>query len=243
MFESYRSSGKFSPTFLVTGWLVTMAGLAVAIPYQAALNYIPFIYLNLAVVVGLGALLMIGMAKAVEFGHCRNPILAVVAAIQMAILVVAATHFVSLQLLFFEVSREVGITAAEMDQLRAELTMTEFIGWQVEAGWLIGSSETPLSGIFVWMIWGIEALTLIAFAGFGAWKAAKEPYCEPCSDWTAEATASLIVAYPSPEMVQRIKAAMSFEDLLEFDVDPATWGTESWSMNAQNARIAPIPTF
>jgi siroheme synthase len=84
----------------------------------------------------------------------------------------------------------------------------------------------PLSGIFVYLIWLIEAGIIGYFALTAPVAAAKEPYSEKLSAWADEAQVVMTLPITDPEMVSKIESASSVDDLLDIPIPQTDQSTQ-----------------
>ncbi|MBA2662436.1 MAG: hypothetical protein H0U74_09095 [Bradymonadaceae bacterium] len=198
---------------------LALGAVVLAVPYQAIVTYIPFIYINMLVAAGMGYLLHIGITKAVKAGDCRNQALGALglcAGAALGLFAAVATHLASYELAFLHLSLFDEMAAEEVDQLRAAVSRADFVASAVDQGWVIGKSGgAPISGVFVWLVWAIEAAIIAGFASFGGWTAASIPFCERCNQWTEVEPDSLAVANLGVDFDDQIKRANQADQLIE----------------------------
>ncbi|HEY7953749.1 MAG TPA: hypothetical protein VII38_00595 [Polyangia bacterium] len=177
--ERYRPSGFFRAKALLLFVAATAAGVALAWIYQFLLREIPFIYINLLVVCGFGAALAAGAWFAVQKGHCRNRVIALLLALPLAAVPLAASHWFEYRHVISAIVEKTP-GASEADALR-EIPFGKYLEIKKQAGWKLESST--ISGAAVTAIWIVEALIVFGAVLFGALAGVDEPYCEKCNRW------------------------------------------------------------
>src|SRR4051812_13531862 len=178
LLDTYRPSGFFRPTVIVYFVIAAVAGVMTAWLYQFLARWIPFIYINIILCGGFGALVGGFGALAIKQGHCRNPILATVLALPLIGASLAATYYWDYRSVVSKVADE---TKRSVDEIKQELPMRDYVALKQRVGWKVKSSK--MDGVFVLIVWGVEALLI---SGIGLWLtvgAAREPYCERCNGW------------------------------------------------------------
>ncbi|MFO0580000.1 MAG: hypothetical protein U1A78_39005 [Polyangia bacterium] len=182
----YKHSGAIGALAVPLGLLFGGATAVVGgLLYQLLVSWIPFIYINLVLTLGFGALLGALTGIGLKRGQLRNNVVAVALCALVGAGAVGVTHVVSYENTLRKVSAETGTSTAE---LRQQLTFEQFLAIKAKVGWKVGrsSSGAPLSGTFVYVIWGVEALIILGFAIYVGTSQVSEPYCEPCKTWTKE---------------------------------------------------------
>jgi hypothetical protein len=178
MLDRYRPSGFFRPTVILLFVAAAAGGVLAAWLYQLLVHWIPFIYINLFICLGFGAVIGVLGGMAVRRGHCRNPILALVLALPLAGSAVSATYYWDYRSTVSTVAKETNHTA---DEVKQELSFRDYLQVKQEVGWKVKS--TKMTGVFVLITWGIEAVLIFFMALWLTVGAAREPYCERCNAW------------------------------------------------------------
>ena len=179
----YRHSGKVSPKVLLfAAVIVGLVGPTLALIYAAATVYIPFIYINLLLTVGFGALLGFAAAASMKAGHVRNTAVLVMA----TALAAAVAYYVHWVFWFGVHAWRADASFAEALVLLFPPFLFEAIGMVNDEGtWGIGSSGSAVTGTLLTIVWLAE---LVVFAGgvvLGAMAGAPSVYCEQCGTWCA----------------------------------------------------------
>jgi hypothetical protein len=180
----YRPSGRSSVRLIPMGLLAIAVGIGLAWPYQALVTWVPFIYINAVVYVVFAALLGGGVYLASALGKNRNRWLGAVLGIVVAVSAAGASHYFAYRGAVNDVIEEVApASEAERAEIEKQLTFGMYVDLRVEAGWSLGRRSSTgsgdLTGVFVWLIWGIELLGLLGAAVYGGIRVT--PYCEKCS--------------------------------------------------------------
>jgi hypothetical protein len=175
----YQPSGFFRPTTLVFFLGATAAGCGIAWLYQLLVRWIPFIYINILVVLGFGGALAIGGWLAVRGGHCRNRVLALILALPLAAAPLAASYYWDYAHVISEISEKNPEIPTE--EIKQEVTFQRYLELKREAGWKLKGST--FNGWGVTAVWVVEGLMVFGCVLFGVLAAVGEPYCEKCNRW------------------------------------------------------------
>ncbi|MEM6393446.1 MAG: hypothetical protein AAF797_11785 [Planctomycetota bacterium] len=174
----YKSSGRF-PSYapvalLATGAVVGIVGGAI---YGLAVWYIPIIYLNILLTIGLALLAGGAVLGVSRWTHTRNGGLVLIAGLLAG---VAALYASWVGWLWALSEREVLV----LDPREIWYVMQAIS----ENGlWSIGSSGTPVSGLALWAVWFIEAAMIVAGAAGVAFVGyQRTPYSESAKAWMTD---------------------------------------------------------
>ena len=182
----YRASGRTSFWFLPIGLVCVAIGMALEWPYQALVTWVPYIYINaivyLVFAVGLGVLA--GVAS--NLGKNRNRWLGALLGLVVACSAVGASHYFAYRSAVSDVREELErhVAAGEIDNVDGVMpTFGEFIKLRTESGWSLGrrggAGKGNITGVVVWLIWGIEALGLLGVSIYFGMR--MSPFCEQCN--------------------------------------------------------------
>jgi hypothetical protein len=206
MTDHYQPSGKFSPVFilyfvLVSVLLFPLYGLA----YAYLLWYIPIIYINFFVTLGFAFLVGLTLnVLVIKKGKVRNPILASVIGVLGGV-VALYFHWASWLDLVINAGEtygdtHIGITVSNVKlfqiyelAIQPNLILDLIKEVNVTGTW--GIRGATVSGIFLWVIWIIEALGVVVVASFTAMGQSQKPFCEFSNDWYEE------IAHPAFNLV------------------------------------------
>lgn len=184
--QPYQHSGVIPalgiPVMLFAGMA---AGILLGPIYSVAIFYIPFIYLNFLLTFLLGGGIGFMVLFGARLGHVRN---VWVAGLMGAIAGVMAYYFSLVAWIY--------VLSDFQEMYLAPGIILEIIANVAEKGaWdLFGS--TP-KGVFLYIIWGIEAILIIGTAAvLPAALLGDSPYCEQCRKWLGKAAESRKLALP-----------------------------------------------
>lgn len=223
MSESYKPSGRFGaaciPMTLVVGLAAALVGGFV---YQKIVDFVPFIYVNFLLTIGLGYGLAWVIGFTLERGKCRHLVLAAVLAALCGGVAVAASFYSNYKSgqaeIADELERQVKTLEGEFvegdtpESLAESFTFGEWIDLRVEHGWEIMGAIT-LSGVFVWIIWLIEFGIIVGLPLFVALAAAWRPFCEPCTNWAEQHALGTIDRLTSVD-IDQVRGATNIEPYL-----------------------------
>ena len=170
---------------------------------------------------------MIG-AFVVNAGKLRNVMIAALFGILLGTAGLGAKYYFQYQTLLSDATtqfmKEESIPDDQRQQVKnalaSEITFWKHIEFRVEEGWNVGrgGGGAPISGVFVYLIWGIEAVIVYFLAFTIPVSAANEPFSEKVNDWASEEEIVMTLPITDQEMVAKIKSASSVEDLLEIPI-------------------------
>ncbi len=198
--EVYRHSGKLTligvPLTVVLG---TATAAALGFIYSYIIVYDPIVYINIMCTLGFGCCIGMAVAKGVRMGKIRNPALAGAYGLVFGL---AGLYFAWVADFWARTGSPFDFAAFEPEELKA------YISWFYENGiWTIsnhGQKGDTVKGIFLGIIWIIEASTIIGFATVLAYKSvAGTPFCEACNEWTKDNLAAARLKY-NPDIQRRL---------------------------------------
>jgi hypothetical protein len=197
MHPYYKPSNKMPPAgilALLAGG--TAAALVLALVYIYAVWYIPFVYVNFFLCLGFGLVLGAVLAVLVRLGKLRSPGAVGGLALLVGLVAVYLEWGVYLTLLFNSESTGNGADADTSTSFSASL-FADIIAhpaamWLAmqkinETGTWSLKGSTP-SGVFLGVIWVIEALLILGGAYLMAKAQATEPFSETSNEWATEET-------------------------------------------------------
>ncbi|MCP4216813.1 MAG: DMT family transporter [bacterium] len=168
----YQYSGVF--TFQGILFMVILGAVGAAVLsalYGYGTKYIPFIYVNVLLTVGLGILVGALVGKGAKWGNVRKPGLATIFGIVFGIV----AEYGGWVAWFYAVTEQKILVLSPKILLAAIGATADTGAWTI-FGW------TP-TGWALYIVWFIEAFLIIGLAGVAASTVASEPYCETCSKW------------------------------------------------------------
>lgn len=192
-----------------------LSALFLGAAYGYAITYIPFIYLNFFITIGLGLFVGFAVGFGGKMGKARNCILLSLFALISGILALYV-GWVS----WFHASSEQGLLIVHPSDIIEMLKILAQTGvWSIHG-------DTP-KGWFLYSIWAIEALMIVGISTTTAGGFLMgEPFCERCMKWVDEhKTVSPLNAIENAEafiaqLEQDVIANMSTIKKLEY-LEPA----------------------
>lgn len=193
----YQPSNKMPPAgilALLAGGMI--AALALALVYIYAVWYIPFVYINFILCLGFGLGLGAVLAILVRAGKLRSPGAVGTLALLVGLVAVYLEWGVFLTLLFNSESTGSGADADTSTSfsfsLFADILAHPAAMWVAmqkinETGTWSLKGSTP-SGVFLAIIWVIEAVIILGGTYLMAKAQATEPFSETSNEWATEET-------------------------------------------------------
>lgn len=181
----YRHSGRFSAAGLAIGFVATsIIGSALAFIYAYALRYIPFIYINALLTLGFGFVLGLIAVRFVGQYKIRNTKMACL----MTFLAVLVAYYCAWVVWMVGHLRSADIEVSMFAVARHPLVVCKWILLFNENGtWSIGRDGTePVKGLFLAIIWIIEAVMIFGAALVPVIGRLVTPFCEGCQTWCEE---------------------------------------------------------
>ncbi len=172
----YRHSGKFAPSALIVLPLAAvLLGWPLGFAYGYLIKWIPFVYLNIFIVLGYGAVLGAASDLLLAKCHVRNVVVAFVLAALVGVLAIYFQWNGHVNALFEQaplVCRPRGIWIA-----------MQFL--YEHGSWSIGRHSTGnVTGVMLAGVWVVEAVGIVApILYFGTDSARTIPYCEKSRSW------------------------------------------------------------
>lgn len=208
MMLKYKPSHRVGPMTAVMTVPMIAVGVGAAWIYQWLIEWIPFLYLDALLVIGLGFALGGATALALWVGKCRNPIVGALVGALIACVAIAASHYLAYQ---HALAKLPG------------LSWSQYIDARVQVGWKLGrrSSGGSVSGFFVYLCWAIEAGACIVGGVIAGVSVACSPFCETCNRWADKAEAEGTTRVPDEAIVSRISAAEDTAQLFDVPALPA----------------------
>jgi hypothetical protein len=199
MTQFYKPSGKFSPSFIFYFLLLSVVVLPIlALIYAYCIWYIPFIYINLFITLGFGFLVGLCVNKLViKKGKVRNPVLALTIGVLAGIIALYFHWSIWIDLVINAGesygNKRIGVTVSNIEFLQVfslifqPSVVFEYINSVNEFGtW--GIRGATVSGAFLWVIWAIEFVMVVAVSSFLPYLEAKKPFSESTDSWYEETT-------------------------------------------------------
>ena len=241
MFDTYKPSGRISPMFLPWLAIGSLMVVAAAFVYQLGLHWIPLIYINLLLTLVMGVVVGFCTSLVVKAGKVRNTPVAFLILLLLVATAVAAKFGFQYMRMLGEVKTALAtmtpaqlaaetnenLTPEQMDDFRKivieNYSFKNHIDQRVESGWQIGkvgraNDGNPISGIVVYIVWAIEAGTILYISGKATATAVKQPFSEKMGVWADENEVVMTLPVTNEEMVAKIKSATSVQELLELPI-------------------------
>ena len=229
VFQTYKPSGRCGFLTIPLIFLAIGATIPLAFVYQLVLNFIPIIYVNFLATMGMGyALARIGIFV-VQSGKVRNLLVTGALAVTLVFSALGAKFFFQYRAMLDEFTTQVmqseKIEDSHREEVRAELakelTFVKHIQLRTENGWNLGrggQNGAPVNGLFVYLVWIIEAGVVLYFCVPKTYASAGLPFSEKLNAWASELNAVMVLPVTSEEMVSKIRAAASVDELLEIPI-------------------------
>lgn len=193
----YTPSGRYSPTSLV--FLLILCSTAFPILgglYTYAIWYIPFIYVNFLVTAAFAFGIGFLMNKLVfRLGKVRNLKLAVFLTVFGAVAAMYA-HWVVWADLIINSTEVMG--TERMGIVKSSTNLDQLLPIAAHPGLLFdlmvevneygtwGLFNATVSGLFLWIIWALEAIIVVVGSIMFSVGQAKQPFCERSDKWFKE---------------------------------------------------------
>ena len=247
MFQTYKPSGRCGFLAIPLIFIAVGAAIPLAFVYQLVLNFIPIIYVNFLATMGIGyALGRVGMFV-VQSGKVRNLIVAGVLAVALVFSALGAKFFFQYRAFLDEVTTSVmesnKIESSHRqevkDQLATEITFVKHLQIRTDNGWNLGrggQNGAPVNGVFVYLVWMIEAGVVLYFCVPKTYASAGMPFSEKLNAWASEANAVMVLPVTNEEMVSKIQAAASVDELLEIPI-PKTDQSNQFAVYTVNSIV------
>lgn len=205
MLSRYKHSGRVPPLGLVIGLGVgLLASLALVYPYDYGIIHIPSVKLRIFCTVIFGFMVGVAAGWGLALGKVRNTRVAGIAGILTA-----------LAALYVSWGAWLILVLDEPTSLLPRLLLRPWAMWQllqavnVDGTWGSGGSATK--GVELWIIWILEAATILLLGLLGAVvMMGRLPFCESCEHWCKKAGELLIAATVQPA---NLKASVDKGDL------------------------------
>jgi hypothetical protein len=177
----YQHSGKigYGLVILPIGGIPILLLLACIYAYISVYNPIGG-YITFLIILGYALACGIGIGLLLKFSKCRNTAFCWITGVIGGLL---SVYFAWSFFLFVLLNRLESDAPGFLD-----VTLSPLIAWNLiieinQTGWFSIKGSTP-SGIFLWILWGIEAGTIFFVTLFPASQAIEnEMFCEKCNIW------------------------------------------------------------
>jgi hypothetical protein len=191
--ETYRHSGKMGPAAIpyALGAGLVAAG-ALSWVYQALIDGIPFVYLNVLATAGYGIAVGVAIGFAFRAGKGRNLPVAIGIAVLACLLGDALSFHFAYERAVAKAAEELGLDPATaskeetLEAMREAVPFGDYIKARVEEGVTIGRAGggLPIKGALMYLVWIVEAGILCVLAAGAQVAYLKRPFCEACDRLT-----------------------------------------------------------
>ena len=194
--------------FLLGG---VLAAALLALVYIYAVWYIPFIYINFVLCAGFGVVLGVVLMLLGRTGKLRSPGAVAGLALLVGLAAVYLEWGVFLTLLFNSETTGTGAAADTSTSFSFRL-FSEIITNPAQMGRAIleinktgtwSLRHAPATGIFLWLVWVMEAVLIVGATYLVADGQAGEPFSETANEWAAEETLAHPVAHAADSAASR----------------------------------------
>lgn len=219
----YKHSGRFSVGGVAIGLAVgAVSSFLLAAIYSVGIILIPEVHLAALATIAFGGLIGVATGYGLVWGKVRN---ARVTSTAAGILSCCALY-VSWAMWVHNVLRMERVRTARWTTLAARpaalwdlITMINHYGtWGLAHG-------SPTTGWALWVIWSLEAVTVVGLGVLAAWGILHlRPFCETCGCWCGRAAKVLLAPPQDPGQLKRL---MENNDLRALEnLSPAVKGSD-----------------
>lgn len=225
MINYYKPSGAFSPLSFAYFLGISLTALPIlGLIYSYATWYIPFIYVRFLLTLGLGFVVgLLVNLLIVKFGKVRNTALAIIFGVVAALITLYFSWAVWLDLMLnigeSYGDDKLGITVSNIEFVQVFALATQpSMMWDLmkevnEVG-SISIKGSTISGIFLSIIWLIEAGMVLGVATFYSMPQSKKPFCERTGTWFKE---KALVPFDFIEDKEKIVTGLERATITVFD--------------------------
>jgi len=205
MFETYKPSGKFGAAAVPLWLLALIVVVPFAFVYVILLKVIPLIYVSFLLTLVAGWLLGLVAFFVCKWGHVRNSMIAWLVGLSLPVAFISAKYFLQWQ-------------AWAIDD--PNLGFLEHLQERVDVGWEINrrGRANQINGFIVYIVWLLEAGVIFFRSPFRAASQSREPYSDPMKQWASENEQIMVLPISDDEMIAKIQAASTVDQLLEIPI-------------------------
>lgn len=208
----YKPSGEVTLAGLgagIFGGLIV--GLVLAFVYTYLIVYIPFVYINFLCTAGYVCGLGFVIGWLLRSGKMRNPVVGVFAAAVVSLICYYICWAVWFSAMLGRGDYDVSaFTLASNPSAMLALILR----FNEHGAWSMGSGKTPVTGIFLWIVWAVEGLAVLVGPPAIVWSVlTSEPFCEYCGEWCEEDRGLVSLAQAEPAGLKQAFESKQFERL------------------------------
>ncbi len=213
MFETYRPTGKFGAATVPLWLLALVVAVPLAIIYVILLDVIPLIYVSVLLTLVSGWLLGLVAYYVCKWGHVRSSMIAWLIGLSLPVVFLLAKYFMQWQMWSIN---------------DPNLGFMEHIHQRVDAGWNIArrGNANQINGFVVYVVWLVEAGIIFFRSPFRAASQSREPYSDPLKQWASESEQVMVLPVTDDEMIGKIQAATTVDQLLEIPIPKSDEATK-----------------
>ncbi|GAB2893731.1 hypothetical protein GCM10027046_23430 [Uliginosibacterium flavum] len=176
----YQPSGKLPLKTLPAVLLAAACSIPFGWLYAWLIWHIPLVYINFLITLGFGGIMAVLMMTALDHGHCRNRWFASLAGLGVGIVGGYAQWAAWLGFVLADSG-----TAPGWLYFLSHPEEVWALAWQVnETGvWSLRNSSEAVSGVWLDIVWGIEAVILLGLPLLGARVQVSKPFSEHAGSW------------------------------------------------------------
>lgn len=222
----YKPSGEVTVAALAAGLFGgLLVALVLAFVYSYLIAYIPFVYVNVLCTIGYACALGFIIGWLLKSGKMRNPAVGVFVTTIVALAAYYFSWAVWLSAMLARGDYDVSaytLASHPSTMLEVILRVNENGAWSIGRG-----GKNPVTGVFLWIVWAIEAGIVLIVPPVLAWGVlSSEPFCEFCGEWCEEDQGLVSLRQTEPAALKQVFESKQFERLKAIgakDPDSPDW--------------------
>jgi hypothetical protein len=190
----YRHSGGFSGTLsTIALFLACAAAIVMSVVYSYLILYLPIGgYISFLITFGYAFATGWMSGRVLRWAKIRNNVVATIFGSIVGIAALYSAWVVWIYALYRRYDMELPIDALVDPRFLWECILLV----NEHGAWSLGRSDEPVTGVFLWVVWLVEAGVVIgATVVFTRKAVARTPYCEQCNRWCGESPRIATVAH------------------------------------------------
>jgi hypothetical protein len=209
----YKPSGEVTVAGLCAGLFGgLLVALVLAFVYSYLIAYIPFVYVNALCTAGYACALGFVVGWLLKSGKMRNPAVGLFVTIIVSLAAYYFSWAVWLSAMLGRGDYDVSaftLASQPSTLLDVILRVNEHGAWSIGRG-----GKNPVTGVFLWIVWGVEALIVLVVPPVLAWGVLNsEPFCEFCGEWCEEDQGLVSLGQAEPAGLKQVFESKQFERL------------------------------